>query len=307
MLVLDCMSADTICRVNVLPSIIHEAIDFYRIVLVASIQHVKLFTLPFDRSLLLDEEPAGAISDEIASCKHHRGCCVLTAQQRNSLLLKQYDQDVFVEGLKELYTDVLDESDAILDEQFQLVYALGTQVKLPAGPDRWTVLQALIMTLCRAKEGKMLEILNDTALVHKETTTHGAFPKVRTLLPFKKGHERRLGKLLCEQLLRSPPYELCWAKEAREEDVDILVSIMSDPACDTVAKLIEANGLFKDNQSHILAARGFVAYGLLFHGLEARYRVNYGLYEASKTKMAVSRCVLDSSCDPECSCRFLTI
>lgn len=292
MLVLDCMSADTICRVNVLPSIIHEAIDFYRIVLVASIQRVKLFTLPFDRSLLLDEEVAGAISDEMTRCKFHRGFFVVTAQQRNSLLLKQYDQDVFVKGLEERYTDVLDESDAILDEQFQLVYALGTQVKLPAGPDRWTMLQALIMTLCRTKEGKMLEILNDASLVHKETTTHGAFPKVRTLLLFKRGYELRLGKWLCEKLLRSPPYELFWAKDVREEDVDILVSIMSDPDCHNVAKLIEANGLFEKNQSHILAARGFIAYGLLFHGLQARYRVNYGLYEASKTKMAVSRCML---------------
>jgi hypothetical protein len=45
--------------------------------------------------------------------------CSSYPQHRNSLLLKQYDQDVFVDGLKESFVDILDESDAILSHDFQ--------------------------------------------------------------------------------------------------------------------------------------------------------------------------------------------
>jgi hypothetical protein len=76
-------------------------------------------------------------------------------------------------------------------------------------------------------------------------------------------------------------------KEVPSEEVELLVSIMSDPAFRDALETINSNALFKEKQSDILATRGFIAYGILFHGLESRYRVNYGLNTCSKTKMAV--------------------
>jgi hypothetical protein len=43
--------------------------------------------------------------------------CSSYPQHRNSLLLKQYDQDVFVDGLKESFVDIL--MKVILSHDFQ--------------------------------------------------------------------------------------------------------------------------------------------------------------------------------------------
>jgi hypothetical protein len=135
LLILDLMSSKSVGRVNMLASIISEALAYYRTVLVSSVQNVKLFSLPFDRGIPLDDNRSLQLSDEIAKCKEQGGCFVVTPQHRNSLLLKQYDQDVFVEGLKESFVDIFDESDAILSHDFQLVYALGSQV--PVSTEQW--------------------------------------------------------------------------------------------------------------------------------------------------------------------------
>jgi hypothetical protein len=288
MLILEYTSLEAICRVNVLPSIANEAMAYFRTVLVASFLHVQLFSMPFHRDIPLDDSLAGRLTDTMRRCKENRGCFVVTAQQRNSLLLKQYDQGTFVEGLNEAFVDILDESDAILHHDFQLVYALGAQVDLPAGSCRWMVLQALLKTLSRSKNEEILMILNDTSLVHNEPSACGSFPKMRMLLPFKS-HARSLGTSLLRELLADPSYEFRWMEDVQSNEIELLVTIMSDPSHTDAEANIEANALFKKNESYILAARGFIAFGLLFHGLEARYRVNYGLNPKLSTAMAVCR------------------
>jgi hypothetical protein len=282
MLILDLMSSERTGRVSMLPSIIGEAMAYFRIVLVSSVQHVKLFSLPFQRGIPLDEMRARQLSDEVSRCREHLGCVVVTPQHRNSLLLKQYDQDVFVDGLKESFVDILDESDAILSHDFQLVYALGNQVPLPSGSCRWTVLQGLITAFARTQREDLLKITNDPLLVHREISRNGSFQNAATL----QGHEYEVG-LLCAVTLAEPPHELRWMKAVPSEEVELLVSVMSDPTFMDALETIQSNALFKERQSDILSARGFIAYGSLFHGLEARYRVNYGLFPCSKTKMAV--------------------
>jgi hypothetical protein len=86
-------------------------------------------------------------------------------------------------------------------------------------------------------------------------------------------------------------------KQVPSNKLGLLVSVMSDPAFQNTLETIYVNALFKENQSDILAARGFIAYGLLFHGLEKRYRVNYGLNTATdaKTKMAVPYSASDTA------------
>jgi hypothetical protein len=61
-----------------LPSIIGEAMAYFRIVLVSSVQHVKLYSLQFQRGIPLDEMRARQLSDEISRCREHLGCVVVT-------------------------------------------------------------------------------------------------------------------------------------------------------------------------------------------------------------------------------------
>jgi Protein of unknown function (DUF3638) len=254
-------------------------------VLVASIQNVKLFTLPFNRDVEYSADSALILGDEIDRCKSMNGCWIVTPQQRLSLLLKQYEKSIFVKELQDdLFLDILDESDALLSHDFQLVYALGTQVDLPNGPSRWKVLQAFLYILCRRD---FADILDDEEMVYKEKICCGSFSNLRFLLAFQ-GQEMRLGRALCERLLWEPPYDLRWMKNVNGSDKECLIEMMSNPTCNNVAELIGRIPLFQQNRSDILAARGLIAFGTLFHGLGARYRVDYGLLPDPGTKLAVS-------------------
>ena len=105
-----------IVRVNLLASIFDVVANEYRGTLVASEQHTRLFTMPFNRDVPLEEKHAGLLTDEIQFCQACNGFFVVTPQHRNSVLLKQYDKEVFISGLKDVaFTDLIDESDAILD------------------------------------------------------------------------------------------------------------------------------------------------------------------------------------------------
>jgi hypothetical protein len=292
MLILDLLGVQKTARVNILPSIVREAVDFFRNCLVSSIQHVKLFCLPFDRSILLDKHRALQMSTEFESCCLQQGMLVMTPQHRNSLLLKEHDHDLVVETNDEAFVDVFDESDAILSHDFQLVYALGQQQPLPAGVSRWKVLHALLQTLARDTSEEMHSITKDRNLMHRESDKLGAFPNIRILLPFH-GKELQFGSCWCKALIMNPPYDLQWMKDVPANDYEILIKLMSDPTTMNVMECIHKNPLFRENASDILSCRGFIAFGILFHGLESRYRVNYGLNSASNTVMAVPY----SACD----------
>jgi Protein of unknown function (DUF3638) len=262
-----------------------EAISYYRKVLVASIQNIKLFTLPFNRDVKLDMNTASILSDEFDRCKLLKGSLMVTPQQRLSLLLKQQEQNTAVDGLRDHdFLDILDESDALLCHDFQLVYALGNQEDLPNGPSRWKVLQALLLLLSRVVVSR---VINDKKMVYMEKSRCGSFSNLRLLLPFR-GQEVRLGRALCEHLLLDPPYNLRWMKNVFPYDRMELIKIMSDPSYKRVKMSIKLNPLFEENQKDILVARGLIAYGTLFHCLESRYRVDFGLLTESAVRLAVS-------------------
>lgn len=233
MLILDLMAKDKIGRIILLGSIKGEALEYYRDVLVASLQHVKIFTMPFRREIPLEEDCAQALSNEIYLCKEHHGCFVVTPQDRNSLLLKQQDQgSAIVEGFSEAFADVIDESDSVLDHKFQLVFALGEQIDLPSRVSRWILVQAFLRILAGDRCDEILHITKNSSMVHRESSPSCAFPLLRLLLPFKD-QEHLAGPALCRSLVAAPPYELRWMKEVvSREDRELLVEICSDPNFD---------------------------------------------------------------------------
>lgn len=288
MLVLEYMATDDISRVNVLSSIIGEFIEYFRNALVATVQNVKLFTLPVNRDIKFGETTALRLYDELEKCSVLNGSLVVTPQHRLSLLLKQHEQGVFVDlrKLRGHFVDILDESDSILSHEFQLVYAIGAQENLPDGPSRWKMVQAFLLLLCRCDNNDLTGLIYDEETVHTEQTHNGSFSNMRLLLPFK-GKEQALASILCRALVLDPPYDLRWMKVVEKRHIDELISIMSDPTYKNSLASIEKNELFSRNRSDILAARGIVAYGTLVHGLGKRYRVNYGLKPSSTIKLAV--------------------
>ena len=144
------------------------------------------------------------------------------------------------------------------------------------------------MCLSRRENDNIKLLIQNPSLIHHEKSICGSFAKIRLLLPFH-GHENELAKAVAQQLVDCPTYELRWMKHIPQSSQDLFLRMITDPTYEGTWAEIEKCELFKENQSFILAARGFLAYGLLFHGLQARYRVAYGLNPQSKTKMAVSR------------------
>ncbi|KAL3918407.1 MAG: hypothetical protein SGILL_004248, partial [Bacillariaceae sp.] len=285
MLILEWASTEWLTRLNVLPQILHEAVEYYRKALVSSVQTMKLFTLPFHRSMTLDVSNESIISDELRLCHELNGFLVVSPQHRNSLLLKQYDHKVFVKGLALPTRDIIDESDAILHYNFQLVYALGDQVPLPDGPSRWNAMESLIVLLSECD----FESLTDPKLVYRARVRPGTFPKLRFLQPFLADEVKRreLGRLLCRHLVHDPPYEFRWMRLIDgDDDRKALVDIFCQPELDA-KQAIECNVLYQKHKQDVLAIRGCIAYGLLFHAMQARHRVNYGLSSKSGKKLAV--------------------
>jgi hypothetical protein len=295
MLVLELsQTTDSTVRVTALSAIVHEAMEHMRSVLVASVQNVRVFSMPFNRDNSLDKQHAAVLTEELARCRDHLGCLIVTPQHRNSLLLKQYDSGVFVNGLTCRFSDVVDETDAILDHDFQLAYAIGRQAPLPEGPCRWGMVEAFLQIMARGVgEDGIDNILNDPRLVHKESTRFGAFPKLRLLAPFKS-FEVVVGPALCRRLIANPPHEFRWMKGIPQDDRDRLVSMISCRRFRDVISIIQSDSLLGEFESDIIAARGCIAHGILFHSLYARYRVNFGLDKTRGRKMAVPYAASDT-------------
>ncbi|CAB9519066.1 Protein of unknown function (DUF3645) [Seminavis robusta] len=277
-------SGECVVRINMLPSLVTVVEQIYKRSLTASAQHVRIMTFPFQRTFPLAEVHSKLLSEEITRCKVGRGCLLVTAQHRNSLLLKQHDSGMFVEGLREESLDVIDESDAILHQSFQLVYALGEQEPLPDGHARWSMAEAFLQILSESTCPYIASVRDDPSLVHSEGPGHGAFRGLR-LLPAVKEHQQSLGRALCKELVKSPPHEFLWMKSVPVAELEPLIDIMSNDQC-PAKDLIEADLHLLKHKADILAARGSIAFGLLFHCLKARHRVHYGT-ETSRGKLAV--------------------
>lgn len=279
-------------RLNVLPAIIHETVAYFRNVLMASTQYIRIYTLPFHRRIPLDKSNSDVIADEIVRCcEDPSGIMVVAPQHRNSLLLKVHEADVDVNRLKLRMRDVLDESDAILHHEFQLVYALGTQIPLPDGPSRWKSIEALLKITS--------SVLAETyhGLIHWELVKPGFFPKLRLLQPFfdeTKNHIQDLSIKLSKHLIANPPYEFRWMKNVGERYEAHLIELFSAPEADASLSNIACITTVAKNIQSVLAVRGCIAYGVLFHALSARHRVNYGLNEKSGRLIAVPFAATDT-------------
>jgi hypothetical protein len=149
---------------------VQETLLFYKQSLVASVQHTKLFALPFIRDNEIDEISVKILDEEMKRCHRHGGCLIVTPQHRNSLLLKQHDCNVYLEEdqSKALLVDILDESDAILEPSFQLVYAMGTKLHLPSLSNRCTMFQSLLTILSREEGQASLGLLKDPTAFYKQ-------------------------------------------------------------------------------------------------------------------------------------------
>ena len=238
----------------------------------------------------------------------------MTPQHRNSLLLRQHEISSFVNGFGPDTKEILDESDAILSHEFQLVYAMGTQSQLPQGQRRWIVLQCLLTRLARSTFEDVKTTVGRPDLFVNGSSELGSFPSLRVLDRFNSGpYPRLLSAALCRDLIEEPPYELRWMESVAKPLVEALMTAMTSPEFSGVQKVVQSSPLFLRNTRDILSIRGFLAYGILFHGLSRRYGVDFGLNPSLKTRMAVPFSACDTPkyraqyCHPDVELVFTTL
>ncbi|CAB9529821.1 Protein of unknown function (DUF3645) [Seminavis robusta] len=285
MLILEYINSGTcIVRVNMLSALIAVVERMYKNVLTASSQHVRIIMLPFQRNFPLEEIHSKVLSEEVARCKVGKCFMMVTPQHRNSLKLKQQDHGILVQGMQLDSIDIIDECDAILHQSFQLVYALGDQEHLPDGSARWAMVEALLQLLAESTNPDIVGIRDNPSFVHAEDHDLGAYPALRLLAPFEE-HKQRLGRALSKELVQNPPHVFSWMTNLDDSLIEPLIDIMSNDQCPAREKIKTSRVLF-EKEADILSARSCIAFGLLFHCLKARHRVDYGI-DLSRGKLAV--------------------
>ena len=217
------------------------------------------------------------------------------------------------------YLDLFDESDELLRHKFQLIYAVGNPVGLPDGPRRWGGIQAILAIIRRGvrspQDGQspsaIARILSNPSLARQELIPgcDGAesFRKLR-LLPGTclQAHEQDFIGAIAEELLSNQTQELAWLSgEGRDmSDSQLadfkgrLLRCMCD-ATESVASILDGTpstkrdysteplALLDKEMADVLTFRGMLAYGILLHCLKQRHRVDFGVSQSGKKRLAI--------------------
>ncbi|KAG2494612.1 hypothetical protein HYH03_007377 [Edaphochlamys debaryana] len=327
MLALCWADGSRVVRLNFLSVLLDEAYGHLHAHLTASVLGRKLFTLPFHRDVELTEARVQAMASAMRHCRQDGGLVLVAPEHRLSLLLKRTEMRLKAEtgeavdrqaaalccsALDELaalpYMDVLDESDELLHHRFQLIYACGAPMGLPAVAERGGMVQALLAALSHLAASGRLPLPEGAAVLEPPSAASaqpgaqlgpqssapppGSFCGLR-LLPgeaLSDGALRDLRQALAVALAEHPPLQLHWLSE-HPLKARILACILdtSLAAEEHLGPGVAGRGegqMTPDRVSQVLALRGLLGCGLLEHGLQKRHRVDYGVDRSTPQRPA---------------------
>lgn len=274
-------------RITALTSLIHELFDFLHSHLCASVLRRKIFSLPFHRDVHLTEEDVKVMISSMKFCSQSGGVLLVAPEHRLSLQLKWHELNLAGETtlcdlLDQFFAlpsrDCLDESDEVLRHKYQLIYAVGSPIPLPEGPDRWNVATALLRVLQDSQ--RLRSLLSATSVM--EHSDCEAFKGLR-LIPGDELHAimPRVRLTILEDLMEDPPYDFAWLKKIRGNSS--VIRFLASPEAD--GKILQ--GIPQDRLTVMLALRGFLACSVLEHCLTKRHSVEYGIRRSHGKRLAV--------------------
>ena len=293
MLVLELAHSDRLVRLHFLSQLIDEAYYYLHRHLTASLMGRRLLRLPFHRDVNLTLHDVKVMHDCLTRCMLARGAVLVAPEHRLSLQLKWHElrlsgKTALVNELPSLdqlpYCDLLDESDEILHHKYQLIYAWGHNVLLPAGEERWRAVQTILRLVQTSP--RVAELLEDPNVARRLQVERGsgAFDDLR-LLPGTAldAVRNELNRALAAALMDNPPYSMRWVRSIAQRDV--LISFVTDPKL-SLSWLEEelSSDINELQQNQLLALRGLLAIGMLEHCLSRRHRVDYGVDARRKSR-----------------------
>ena len=310
MLALYWRNSGNLVRFNFLPALLQEAGEYLHNVLSATVLEIPVFHFAFNRDVHLNAETADTLLLSLRSCLTSGGVVLCTPEHRMSLKLKSYqliisnetgsnndfktapesceDREHVCEKLKELdslkFLDILDEVDEILRTKNKLIYAVGSQDKIPSIKNRLRVLQGLLGVVASSRSVQQL-LSSPFVTQGKVGQVNGCFQEFR-ILSGENFEEIKslLNKSLAEKLISDPPFELRWLKHAQRDVKKTIIAYATEEKMPHFVKKVFEPFQLED----LLAMRGFLAYGLFTHCLVRKNRVHYGVNRLGGKKKLIA-------------------
>lgn len=246
----------------------------------------QLFFMPFSRKVEIKGKASLRIQALLDDCVSRHG--ILLAQPEHILSFKLMGIERLTSGdfataspliriqiwLDGKARDVLDESDEILDVNFQLIYTLGSQRMMDGQPERWLLIQGVFDLV----EKCACELRNSHAdSIEVRRRSEAAFPTIRLLtsdigrlLTAAIVRDIRAGHLPEFAFMNCPPH----VREAMERFLQEVKVSANDFA--TICGFLKGS---KSSIKNLLLLRGLIAHNiLLFILYSKRWLVNYGLH-----------------------------
>ena len=245
-----------------------------------------IYYMPFTRKIEITTAIVRQIQVLQEACKSSKG--ILLAQPEHILSFKLIGIERLTAGdfqiasallkaqkwLEANARDLLDESDEILDVNFQLIYTLGTQRLMDGQPDRWLLTQAMFDLI-----EKHTTILQKTNPKHLEINhrTSSSFPFIRLL---SESLDKKLMSKVADDVLESYlpalSFEQCPTR-VKEAVLRFIQNVhLSKKDSDVIKGFYGVRVSFLQN---LLLIRGLIAYKILLFVLRGkRWSVNYGLH-----------------------------
>jgi len=285
----------TLVRCHTLSTLLDEMTEFLHINLSGSILRRKVYIMPFTRDVKLSLDRVAVMQSSMAQCMMDRGLLLVAPEHRLSLHLKSLElhakgENAICAALTKLASlpvqELYDESDEILRHKYQLIYAMGTPVALPDGEARWYAAQAVFRAIKHSPAARQL--ISDLNVSTQQVRRAERFPCIR-LIPGEAldGIVEDLYATLGWCILEDPPYELkelggLHKNKNHMQRCHTFVADSSSSINELPVKVREW-----ESRTFLLALRGFLACGVMVHCLKKRHRVDYGVNESGKKRLAV--------------------
>lgn len=261
----------------------------------------RIYYMPFSRKMKIGSTEADTIQDMFKECMRTRGVLIVQPEHMLSWKLMAVDRLLHstpasgslasvLRGsqiwLSQHTRDVLDESDAILQVKYQLVYTVGSQQLVDNHPNRWLTIQQ-VFSLARCHIPVICRRFPDDIVLEK--TRDGGFPRIRSL---KGAAEDMLVRLVAEDtldghLLTCP--QLAFLSESHRSSAFTFITCPDIPSRqqEGIRLLREHYGEHHTAWRTLLLLRGLFVHRILPYVLgRRRYRVDYGL-DLTRSMMAV--------------------
>lgn len=196
--------------------------------------------------------------------------------------------------LNENARNILDESDAILQPKYQLIYTLGEQLSLDGGAQRWTVIQELLKRLPQHLY-KLWQVVGDEKMeFDKDYAKHGRIAGYASMdfrsdvfTPCRIFDDKVYNQLKSKLIDDIVDGTLSFSLGLTHQKKPTLRLLLDEGNVSTN----EYNDLLTDvspaQQNILLILSGFLRFNILQLVLEKRWRVNYGVNENGQRKMAI--------------------